>query len=165
MINWEPDEDFTYQELLDRACFVKFDVNDQVNNYKRVIDKGTLDWWAKQSHHAKQTSFVPKPDDLSVEDGVKILREYYHKTTSKNKIVWVRGSLDQLVIDSLTRAADLADIAPYWSYRDVRTSIDLLMETSKNGYCQVEGFSDSLVHKHDPIHDVAYDIMQMRYGK
>lgn len=165
IVEWEADEDFTYDDLLNRAVFVKFNVVEQVTKYKRVIDKGTLDWWERQSSHAKKMSFIPSSSDISVEEGMTCLRNYVANSKSKNKVMWVRGSLDQMVIDSLSRAAGIPDLAPYWSYRDVRTAIELLYTKSRNGYCNVPGFNDSMVHKHDPIHDCAYDAMMLRYGE
>jgi len=167
IIHFTLQEDFTYQDLLDRACFVKFDAAEQIKKYKRVTDKGTLEWWEKQGKHARELSLIPGPIDYDVEEGMVKLRGYYKNTpvADNNRTIWVRGSLDQLAIDSLTRAAGCGDLGHYTAYRDVRTAIDLLCETASNGYCDVPGFDKSQVIKHDPIHDCAYDIMMMRYGK
>ena len=35
----------TFEELLDKVDYIKFDVKDQVKNYNRKIDKETVDWW------------------------------------------------------------------------------------------------------------------------
>lgn len=164
-IHWDPTENFTYQDLIDRALFVKFDAKEQIK-MGRLVDKGTVEWWSKQHEYIRQFSLDRKDDDLSAVDGCKQLREYYKTKRGENPTVWVRGSLDQVVIDSLTRQLEIDDMAPYNVYRDVRTAIDILCKTGKNGYCDIdkEGFDRNVVIKHHPVHDCALDIMMMRYG-
>lgn len=165
LIEWEPGQDFTYQDLLDRACFVKFKATEQLLSFGRKTDKSTLEWWSKQNAWARVRSLMPNAGiDVGVEEGVQTLRKYYHNSSSTNKIIWIRGSLDQVVMDSLCRAADLPELAKYNTYRDVRTAIDLLIPGAVDGYCTVPGFDRAHVKKHDPVHDCAYDIMMMRYG-
>lgn len=165
IIYWSHEEDFTYNDLIKRAKFVKFDAAEQIKKYKRITDKSTLEWWAQQSEHARNLSLVPHALDHDVDEGMDALRDYYKNAPVKGDTIWIRGSLDQLAIDSLTRSAGVPDLAKFWVYRDVRTAIDLLCETAKNGYCDVPGFDKTEVKKHDPVHDCAYDIMMMRYGK
>lgn len=164
IVHFDPSESVTYQELLDRALFVKFDAKIQVSN-GRTIDSSTLAWWEKQSSLAKSKSLIPDRNiDVSPEVGLNSLRSYYNNPNIGNKLVWTRGPLDQIVSESLAKSFKLEPFAPYWAYRDVRTAIDLTKD-SNNGYCEVEGFSDSAVVKHDPIHDVAYDALMLLYGK
>lgn len=166
IIEWEPEEEFTYSDLIKRAVFVKFDALEQVRKFKRTTDRSTREWWDKQSEHAKKLSLIPNADmDVSVEEGVAKLRGVVKNSTSKNKTMWVRGSLDQLAIDSLTRVAEVSDVAHFTSYRDVRTAVDILVPGASGGYCNIPGFDRSQVQKHDPVHDCAYDIMMMRYGE
>ena len=157
------DENDTWESLLKKAVFVKFDAKDQIKNYKRTVSKDTLSWWNTQSDDARNVSFNPKPDDVTVEKGISILREYLKNDTNPTKIIWVRGSLDQMVIDSLCRSAKLEPLARYNHYRDIRTGIDILSESSVNGYCEVrcDNFNKDWVQKHNPIHDIAYDAMQL----
>jgi hypothetical protein len=169
IIHWQPTDDFTYDELVQRAIFVKFDAKNQVD-MGRTIDKGTLAWWEKQGEYQKKRSFKRNPAvDVAALDGITRLAAYVKMHNSENNAVWVRGSLDQVCVDSLARQLGVDSIAPYNAYRDVRTAIDLLTETGKGtGYCKVDkvpmGFNEDKVIKHDPVHDCAYDIIQMRYG-
>ena len=75
--------------------------------------------------------------------------------------------MDQACLDSIGRDLDLKPISPYYRWRDVRTALDILKTTSERGYCPIEypGFNENDVQKHDPIHDCAFDVMQLIYGK
>lgn len=168
VIHFDINEEFTYQDLIDSAVFVKFSAKDQIKNYKRTQTKSTLDWWNNQGQVAKKRSLIPSSQDLEVIEGIEILREYIDSfDKSRNKTVWSRGSLDQCVIDSLSRTAELPDLFPYYRWRDVRTALDLVKDSTLNGYCSINlaGFDvDRDVVKHDPVHDCALDIMMLRYG-
>lgn len=155
------DTEFTYEELLEKTVFVKFNAIEQIEKYNRTKSKDTIEWWEQQNQATKEKSFFPKKSDLSVEDGMDILRSNYKKNTA----IWIRGSLDGMAIDSLATAANIKPWAPWYMYRDIRTFIDLMKDTSKYSYCDIPGFDkDKMVVKHDPCHDVAYDAYMMKYG-
>jgi len=157
----------TYDDYISEALFVKFDVQEQVTKYKRTIDKSTIEWWSKQHDYVRKISFLPsKEDDLSAVEGIKRIAEYIDTPYNENTM-WSRGSLDQMSIDSLCKVSGQELIAPYNNWRDIRTALDCLTETSKNGYCDLKIPFDkgSNVIKHHPIHDCAYDIMMLIHGK
>jgi hypothetical protein len=168
IIYWNPSENFSYDDLLERGLHVKFNADAQIR-LGRTVDRGTVEWWGKQGEIPRSLALARRPDDLLPCDGLAKLREYVEHTHPEdpNRIVWTRGSLDQVCIDSLSRQLKVEDLAPYNAYRDVRTSIDLLCETAKNGYCDVDhpSYDWMKVIKHHPLHDCAADIMMMRYGK
>jgi 3' exoribonuclease, RNase T-like len=158
-----------YQDLLDRAAFVKFSVEEQVSKYRRTIKKSTLEWWSKQSLNVRNKSFVPMATDLDAADGLAILRDYadLDPVSDKNRAVtfWARGILDQSTLDSLSNAVSGDILIPYNSWYDVRTVIDLTCDGAHGGYCKVPGFDHfGLVAKHDPIHDCANDLMMILSG-
>lgn len=159
----------TYDELIERTLFVKFDVEEQVKA-GRTVDKSTMEWWKNQSDSAKKMSLVADPTrDIPVRDGIEALRKYISDKKKGEVSIWVRGSLDQMAIDSLARAFDVDPIARYNCYRDIRTAIDFLSPNSKNGYCEVEApvglFDKNKVVKHAPHHDVVYDLFMMVYAE
>jgi hypothetical protein len=80
--------------------------------------------------------------------------------------MWARGSLDQIVIDSLANRFEMESIIDYHVWRDVRTAVDILYGTI-NGYVNVDHplFKRHEVIKHHPVHDCALDAMQLMYGK
>jgi hypothetical protein len=65
----------TYEDLLENACFVKFDVEEQIK-LKRVAETGTLDWWKQQHEYVRRISLTPNSHDLAAVDAINILKEY-----------------------------------------------------------------------------------------
>jgi len=167
IIHFELGSLLTYEELLANAMFVKFDVKEQMQNYKRVMDKRTVEWWNTQHDYVKKTSLVPSKKDMSVIDGINAIKSYIAINPEPDQTFWARGSLDQMVIDSLCYASEQEPIAKYSVWRDVRTAVDLLTDTAKDGYCEVvhPTFQRHNVIKHHPTHDCALDIMMLVYGK
>lgn len=153
----------SYDDLIREGLFVKFNIEHQIKNLHRKVDKDTIEWWNKQHKSIRDYSMKPSPDDLLPEQGIKLLQDYCSK--HKSKTIWTRGSLDQMAIDHLARQVDMELIMPYNAYRDCRTAIDIFTG-STNGYCKVNypGFESYNVIKHNPCHDAAYDAMMLTYG-
>ena len=104
---------------------------------------------------------------MTVENGMQLLYDYMAKFPNSDKqTMWARGSLDQLVIDSLAVKFGLQEITRYNMWRDVRTAVDCLYGTSE-GYVDIVHplFKRHEVIKHHPVHDCALDAMQLMYGK
>ena len=167
IIHFEIGEVTTYEDLLARAKFVKFSAAEQIRHLKRSSDKGTLEWWDKQHDYCKKTSLVPLSTDLNAIDGINQIKQYMAQFPEKDQTMWSRGSLDQMCIDSLCKAVGADLIAPYYVWRDVRTAVDLITDTGKGGYCDINHptFQRHNVIKHHPTHDCALDIMMLLYGK
>ena len=103
--------------------------------------------------------------DVSVVDGIEMLREYMFDFEPKTSLVWTRGTLDSICIEDLCKHFGVKEPFHWSRVRDIRTYIDVLAETSKmNGYCEtVKKMPYSTGH--DPVHDVARDCFMMRYFK
>ena len=161
IVRFDFDDKKSYADYVNDACFVKFDIQEQLN-MGRVSTKGTLDWWKKQADIPKQVSLVPSDNDVSAKEGLSILKKYIDDNGGNNQIIWARGSLDQMAIDSLSRDVDFEPLFMYNMWRDVRTAVDFLSSTAKNGYCKIKNFNPDLeVIKHDPRNDCALDILMM----
>lgn len=159
------ENNYTYDDLLKSSIFVKFDAHEQLNA-GRTVTQSTVDWWKSLDKEIIRKSYKPSTEDISVNLGLSKLRDFYNENKkSKNDIVWIRGQLDSLAIDSLANSFNQEIIVPWWNYRDVRTAIDLLKATGKRGYCNIPNFDKSIVKKHDPIHDCVYDAMMLLYGE
>lgn len=165
-IHFDPKETYTYEQLMESAFFVKFDVEDQIKRLKRTTGRSTMEWWSKQCDFVKNRSFIPHPfADEKFENGYEMLREWAKSKNDDKSWVWARGNLDQLVMDDIEEQCGVTPVFPYARWRDVRTAIDIFYETSR-GYVAVKDFDPQAhVIKHCPIHDCAYDIMQLLYGE
>lgn len=166
-IYFDPVKKTTPQEMLDNAFFCKFNVEYQMRILKRSVTKSSMEWWKKQSQIARDKSIKPSPNDLKLEEGVELMRQWAKPLdTNKNDYVWARGNLDQLILDGLEEEYGIEPVFYYNRWRDVRTAIDL-MTGSTNGYCDVDypGFNASMIIKHDPVQDCLLDAMMLLYGK
>ena len=166
LIHFDPEKRPTYQDLLNDACFVKFSAKEQAQ-MGRTVSKSTLEWWKEQHEYTRKVSFDPSREDMTAENGVKALQDYMAKFPNAEKqTMWARGSLDQLVIDSLCVKLGMQEITGYNMWRDVRTAVDIMFGTT-NGYVEVDHplFKRHEVIKHHPVHDCALDAMQLMYGK
>jgi hypothetical protein len=165
-IYFDPDAKPSPQELRDGAFFAKFDVRDQHNRLGREMGQSTMDWWKKQCENVKIASFKPSQYDERFEDGYERMREWVKEKNDDKCWVWARGNLDQLVMDDIEEQIGLTPIFPYSRWRDVRTAIDFLYNTT-DGYVNVDypGFNSQLhITKHNPIDDCIFDAMMMMYG-
>ena len=167
------DNDAAYAQLLDEgfeqnACFVKLKSVEQTKPpYNRVISKSTLQWWKdKTGEVQRKASLLPSADDVSVPVGMELLRAWYNKKREGIELpIWIRGSLDQMALDSLCTAYDIPPLARYNVYRDIRTAIDLIYSDGSSGYVDIPDFNRDQVIKHHPVHDCAYDALMLLRGK
>ena len=160
----------TWESLYSDALFVKFSVKDQVENYARTVDKDTIAWWNKQCDLVKQQSFFPKKTDLPAKHGIEILRNYINQHCDpENTLIFTRGSLDQMSIDSLCKAVGVDLLVPFSNYRDMRTYVDLVATNPKRGYCDIDAskypgiWDRNVVIKHRPLDDIILDALQLLY--
>jgi hypothetical protein len=152
-----------YNRFVMTSKFVKFDAEEQ-RRLGRVETADTISWWAKQCELAKQMSVASSDLDVSVKEGIARMRSYINSHGGNNQIVWARGNLDQMALDSLCRSVGEEPLFMYNMWRDVRTAVDLLATDSRNGYAVIPNFNHDLyVTKHIPQNDCALDILQMLY--
>src|ERR1700722_6693575 len=93
------DELPTFQDLCSNAHFFKLSQKDQINKGRGSCDD-TIAWWSRQSKEAQKTSYTPSNADLDPEYALAEIRSI---VDPKKDILWQRGSLDQVVMDSLCR--------------------------------------------------------------
>ena len=156
--------DVTYEELVERSLYVKFDAIEQ-KKIGRVVSKDTLEWWSKQGEIIRNFCLLPSKKDVSAVEGVKRIREYVKQHGSKDSFIWARGNFDQMAIDSLAKSVGEETIADYNAWCDIRTAIRLLKETSKwTGYCDIPDFDMGKISKHNPIDDLVLDILMLVRG-
>lgn len=152
-------EPYTFEELVEEAQFVKFDVQEQVEKYGRKIEKGTLDWWKKQSKEAQKQL---KPSEL--DESINMLYDFmvYDMKYEFADAVWTRGnSFDPVLLDSILIATNKPKFKNWWAIRDTRSFLDGLLFGSniKNNFMP-EGIGEVVLH--DPRYDIALDVYRMQ---
>lgn len=155
------DNILSFQDYVNAACYVKFDKQEQID-MGRIIDQDTVDWWKKQSEIARKAALDPSPEDLSAKNAIDNLRAYINDHGGSDQIFWMRGTLDQMAIDSLCKNIGVPVLTRFNKWRDVRTAVDILGNNAKDGYCKIVGFDPDLYAiKHLPQHDCAVDILML----
>lgn len=179
IFNFELDKDATYDELVDRTLFVKFDIKDQIKKYSRVTDKQTLNFWKSQSEDARAYSVKESDIDVSADIGLITLKEYLYTNgyDFKNSYIWSRGNgYDQPKLESFI--SDIANntdneygkqefknnddkyILNFWKFRDSKTYTDLIGNTDDAKYYLEEGNPKNFT-KHHAQHDSALEVFKM----
>lgn len=153
------DDPYTYQELVDKSFYMKFDVEDQVKNYNRVIEKSTLEWWSKQSKEA-QSKLAPSSDDASISE----LYDFFtvNRATNMRRVYTRRNTFDPIFMTSLMKATGKPEPYDWWDVRDTISYIDGLSYgvDLKNNFIP-DGLEEHFV-AHDPRHDIAMDVMRLQ---
>lgn len=163
MLNYDParfaKDPYTYQELLDKCNFIKFDVADQVKSYNRKIQKDTVQWWSEQNKEA-QKKIAPMRDDKSIAE----LYNFFvvNKCTNLEKVYTRRNTFDPVFMTSIMKATGNPLPYDWWMVRDTISYIEGLAfgVTIDTGFIP-EGLSELFV-KHDPSHDVVMDVMRLQ---
>lgn len=170
-IYFDPDKEPSHTQLRESAFFAKFKAEQQIKEFNRRVDKGTVEWWSKQCENARNKSFKPHVNDVPFEIGHAAMSQWAKSKSDNDCWVWARGNLDQMVLSHIEDQMGLENIWSYARWRDVRTAVDFLYGT-KNGYVEVdtpawvEAFDSKLhITKHNPIDDCVFDAMQLMYGK
>lgn len=154
------DDPYTFEELLSECKYIKFDVEDQVTNYKRTMSKETIQWWDEQGDEAKK-QIKPSSIDVSIST-------FYDWITanvdcSKLKKSFTRGNtFDPMFLQYLMLQTGKPDPFHWRTIRDTRSTIEGMsfgMDLD-NGFMPSD-LKDKFV-KHDPRHDIAMDVMRMQ---
>lgn len=118
---------------------LKLSVEDQ-RRLGRKIDQSTVKWWSEQPTSVQQHVFIPKPDDLTVDEAMNQFDQWLSelKFNKKRDTIWQRGSKDADWLTSLFMTAgwvfEQVPIA-WYRVRDLRTAVDVLGQSTKlNGY-------------------------------
>lgn len=150
---------YSFQELVNKAKFIKFDVEDQVKN-GRKINQETLVWWKEQGKEA-QAQLRPRPDDKPLSALYSFIKE--NTKDAKIKKSFTRGNtFDPMFLQYIMEETGHKDPFHWRTVRDTRSMIEGMSFGMKldNGFTPSE--IENQFIKHDPCHDVAMDIMRMQ---
>jgi hypothetical protein len=152
---------YEYDELVEKAQFIKFNVADQVKSYNRKIEKSTLEWWDQQNEEAKK-QLKPSGTDRSIADLYNFVVQNTHIHNLK-RVYTRRNTFDPIFMSSIMEATGNPEPYDWWLVRDTISFIDGLTIGSddiRNNFIP-DGLKDKFV-AHDPRHDIAMDIMRMQ---
>ena len=151
---------YTYEELIENCAYIKFDVEDQVVNFGRKINKETVDWWNSQGDKAKK-QIRPSSEDKSIYAFYEFVIN--NCECPKIKKSYTRGNtFDPMFLQYLMDDTGHQDPFHWRTVRDTRSMIEGMSfgMNLDNGF--IPGDLASKFVKHDPRHDVAMDVMRMQ---
>jgi hypothetical protein len=152
---------YTYEELLGAAQYIKFNVEEQVRVYGRKIQKETVEWWSIQDK-AAQHCLAPSADDRSISELPTFLRNLATDPKSIKRVYTRGNTFDPIFTESILKVLRQLDPYHWGTVRDTRSMIEgLSWGTNLDNGFMVDGLKDKFV-KHDPIHDIAMDVMRMQ---
>ena len=151
---------YTLNEIVDGSTYVKFDVNEQVKVYKRVIEASTLDWWKTQSKEAQRSQLKAYSTDVSITEMPDVLASIY----TTEAAVYTRGNpFDPIITETMCKIMNKPSPYPWWSIRDTRSMIDGLSYGSNISNSFVPDSVDwKDVVVHDPRYDIALDVLRLQ---
>lgn len=146
----------------------KLSVEDQVSNYKCVVEKDTLEFWQKQSPEVK-SKILPKPGDLTVAAFAEQFQEYLIDFPNIS-YWWSRSNtFDPIILWRLFeyqgKTVALDEYLKYWRVRDTRTFIDAKLNFPKvNGFIPIKNEEtwNTTFKQHDSSWDVLADVLRFQ---
>ncbi len=169
-ILFDPSEFLSVQDLEKKSLSIKFDWMEQINMGRTTSDS-TIEFWKQpENKEAFDLCVAPSDADVSIKDFPKILDQYLTENNFYDNIgfVFSRGNAFDLSIhDNIFEMLGAEKLFPFWTYRDVRTEVDAIMqhldlEHDNSGY--VRNFEVQDCVKHNSVHDCARDIHHMQYA-
>lgn len=160
-----------FEELVKDAITIKLDWKEQMMLMNRTTSESTIEFWKKEENREAFNSCVaPSDKDVSVHELNNILFDYLNKMgydSSESKAYSRGNAFDFSILENLYNQLGLQPLIPFWSYRDVRTEVDAIMqyidENHKfDGY--VNGYNIDGMVKHNSAHDCARDVIHMQYA-
>lgn len=160
---------YTYEQLIDPnfegRFYIKFDVEDQVKNYGRTINKNTLDWWKGQGEDAQKV-LKRTPEDMKFVDAVNAFDKFLLDAGMMDKSqIWCRGQdFDISILKSMYTQMDMEEPVKFWNYRDIRTAIQCWCGERRGRNFDAEQTYKELFIKHDAYHDCAAAVIDMQHA-
>jgi hypothetical protein len=156
------DNPYDYDELVDMSHMIKFDVQKQVREYKRVIDDGTLKWWMEQSKEA-QAVLKPSSTDVCISELYDFIVKTIPNADTVNRFYTRGNTFDPMFLENIMRQTNKPDPFSWRRIRDTRSLIEGMawgVSEFDNGFIP-EGLLTKFV-AHDPRHDIAMDVMRIQ---
>ena len=162
-------KEWTFDELYEKSKLVNFNVEDQVKNHGKVIEKSTLEWWEKSvKKDVRLKIFNPKEKE-SITKFCEWLNTFDEINHNKINTFFSRGqAFDLEIANSLIEISghEATKYIPWWSARDTRSFIEGATFGSglKNNFIPKDyaGIPDK-PDLHDPITDIVVDVLRFQY--
>ncbi len=163
LLHIEFGENYDFVDLINQVVFVKFNVREQVETYKRNVEKGTVIYWKSLPKEIREHACIPSDKDYSVQNGLNVLKNYANNYP--DDMVLSRGLLSKMWMESLCRSSNISNLFKHNQYAETGTMINCIKDTGKTGFCDIDGFDKSVVNKNILEHRIAYDAYMVLNGQ
>jgi hypothetical protein len=159
---------YTFQELISNIVVDKLEVASQIEELGYVVEKSTVEFWQAQSKEVRAQA-IPSKRDIHVRRLIENIVQYLYG--EKTHRWWSRSNtFDPIILtriaEDLNAVDELNRLLPYYKVRDTRTYIDAKFDfqIKKNAFIPHpdEAYWNSIFKEHDPVHDVAADILRLQ---
>lgn len=149
---------YTLEELVGACSYMKFNVEQQVSEYGRVIEKDTLDWWKMQGPTAFASQVAPSDDDQDL----AAIKDFFYANYKYDMPTFTRGNtFDPVIVTGVYDQMNFDELVKWWNVRDFRSMFEgLSYGTDVNNKFMPGGIDESMIVAHDPRYDVAVDILR-----
>jgi hypothetical protein len=151
--------EYTFDGLYEDTKLFLFDVEEQVVEYGRKIDKSTLDWWQTDVSKTVRDKCFHKDNRVSIERIPFIFQDFMMFDPD---YVFSRGNtFDPIFTSEIHKQLGTRPAYPFWKDRDTRSFLDAyLWDTEvKNSFIPT-GLNDKDLH--DPETDIIIDILRIQ---
>jgi len=164
------DTPHTFKELINNACYIKFDIAEQ-RALGRKINPDYVAWWKKQSKAAKK-ELIPTNKDVTAVEGLKQIKDYLNAngiTSRKDTYAFCRGqSFDFPLLEHIHWQTNLQHywLCDFWKQRDSRTFIGSTLGDITRDKVPLPNsvFNEDDFIAHNCVHDIAKDVLMMQYA-
>jgi hypothetical protein len=156
------EDPYTWDELVLSSRMIKFDAQDQVVNYNRKIEMDTVKWWNDQGAEARKI-IDPTPNDAPLSELPRFFSELIEFPREVKKVYTRGNTFDPVITDTLLKKLGREEVFPWWTIRDTRSMIEGLAWGSDVGKDFIPEGLDKVFVKHNPVHDIAIDIMRIQF--
>lgn len=151
---------YTFEELVSKAKFIKFDIENQVTRYHRKINSETLEWWNNLGPEALK-QIKPSKEDRPLEDLYSFIKENIEGLKIRRS--YTRGNtFDPMFLQYAMRDTGYQDPFHWRSVRDTRSTIEGMSFGMKVDNDFIPAELVGKFTKHDPRQDIAMDVMRMQ---
>lgn len=156
------DVPYKFEQLVDSAHVIKFDVAEQLEKYSRTISKDTLKWWTEHSSEKARNQLKPSPEDRSISE----LYDFIDQRINLKNVTrtFTRGNtFDPMFLQYLMEQCGKPMPFHWRSIRDTRSMIEGMSIGMDLDNAYIPSDLEHKFIKHDPVHDIAMDVMRMQY--
>lgn len=161
------DKTLTFKQLCETySMFLKFDVKEQANKYKRSFDENVMtEFWLNDSHtnlESRRVSLYPSPEDVSISTITDAIWKHTRALGMDIKTMDI-GDRNAYDLSKLKHMFDQTGSIQPWSYRNGFEITSVLKAWGADRYAGIDPKDIPGMIYHHPVHDAVLDWLRFQY--